>query len=469
MSRESKLIKRTVIYAVGNFGSKILAYIMVLVYSYYIRPADMGYYDLILTTVSMIQPLVMFQLNDGVYRFLVDEKSQSPQTVLNTGLRFVILSTLISEAAFLIFANAFRLEYIIWIALYFATITLFTFLQDAIRGLNGSKLYALTGIVNSFVMLVCEIIGLMVLNLGIVALLISKVIANIICILILFYKKKELHGSYHDKIDKSTLKQLVSYSGPLIPNTICWWVVNSSDRYIVLFFLGTAFNGIYSMSNKFPTILTTITSIFYLAWQETAIKEYEKPDRDRFFSNIFRRYYVLLFTLCLCAIPATKLVIQFFVSAEYKTAWMYTGFLFLAASFSALCGFLGLGYQISKETKRSVATTVFSAVINIVINVGLIRIIGLQAASFSTFCAYLFLFLIRLKHTKRYFRLRVSWLHFYLLVFACLVVFAVTMFVDSVAVSIALCAISFVILIYMNRGLIKPLRKKLPIKRGANV
>ena len=45
MSREKALIKKTAIYAIGNLGSKILAYIMVLVYSYYISTDDMGYYD----------------------------------------------------------------------------------------------------------------------------------------------------------------------------------------------------------------------------------------------------------------------------------------------------------------------------------------------------------------------------------------------------------------------------------------
>ena len=101
------------------------------------------------------------------------------------------------------------------------------------------------------------------------------------------------------------------------------------------------------MANKFPTILTTITSIFYLAWQESAIQEYNSPNRDKFYSEVFKKYYILLFTLCLCAIPATRLVIELFVSEAYKNAWEYTGFLYLGAAFSALSSFLGMGYQIS--------------------------------------------------------------------------------------------------------------------------
>ena len=77
MKSSSKLAKNTAIYAIGNFGTKILSYVMVLVYSYYITPEELGYYDVVLTTISMIQPLVIFQLNDGVFRFLIESKKES--------------------------------------------------------------------------------------------------------------------------------------------------------------------------------------------------------------------------------------------------------------------------------------------------------------------------------------------------------------------------------------------------------
>ena len=66
--------------------------------------------------------------------------------------------------------------------------------------------------------------------------------------------------------------------------------------------------------------------------------------RDKFYSEIFKKYYVLLFTLCLCAIPATRFVIELFVSESYKHAWRFTGFLYLGAAFSALSSFLGMGF-----------------------------------------------------------------------------------------------------------------------------
>lgn len=464
MDKSSKLAKNTLIYAIGNFGSKFLAYVMVLVYSYYITPEELGYYDVVLTTISMIQPLVIFQINDGVFRFLVDSDKHQQTAIVGNVMKFLCITTIASELVFAILCGFVNVQYAVWIGLLLVTTMFFVLMQDIIRGLGLNKEYAAYGVLNSVVMLVLEAVGLIVLHMGVEALLISKVCAYGACIITMFARHRELSQALREKISKKVLGPILKYSAPLVPNTICWWVVNSSDRYIILFALGAAYNGIYSMSTKFPTILTMVTSIFYLAWQETAIKEYNTPERDLFFSDIFQKYYVLLFSLCLCAIPATRIVIELFVSDAFKDAWKYTGFLYLGASFSALCSFLGMGYQISKETARSLATTIFAAILNFGVNIACVKFIGLQAASFSTFAAYLFLLFIRLRHSKRYFKLTICWKQFIILFAASLLFMTLTLAVPNLWLCAAMTGIAVIILVKCNHEIIAPYMQKV-IKR----
>ena len=58
---------------------------------------------------------------------------------------------------------------------------------------------------------------------------------------------------------------MYQYSIPLVPNGISWWIVNVSDRTIITAIIGTAANGIYAVSNKFPTILSSLLGIFNLS------------------------------------------------------------------------------------------------------------------------------------------------------------------------------------------------------------
>ena len=153
----------------------------------------------------------------------------------------------------------------------------------------------------------------------------------------------------------------------------------------------------------------------------------------------------------------THIVIELFVGAEYVTAWQYSGFLYLGAAFSALCSFLGLGYQISKETIRSTMTTIIAAVINLIVNLVLIKNIGLHAASLSTFIAYLFLFFYRIIHTKRYFTLSVLWKEFYSRLGLVFLVMIETFLIRNLIVSAFVAVCSAVYIFIINKEIFSPI------------
>ena len=87
-----------------------------------------------------------------------------------------------------IFCGFYNIKYAVWIGLLLISTMFFTLLQDIIRGLGKNKEYAFYGILNSLIMLFAEIIGLVVLKLGVEALIISKVLAYIVCIIFMIAK-----------------------------------------------------------------------------------------------------------------------------------------------------------------------------------------------------------------------------------------------------------------------------------------
>ncbi|WP_416346034.1 lipopolysaccharide biosynthesis protein, partial [[Eubacterium] hominis] len=74
MSKNKKLIQGTLIYAIGSFGTKILNFLIVPLYTYYILPGDLGDYDLLMTTVSLISPLITLKISDATYRWIINKK-----------------------------------------------------------------------------------------------------------------------------------------------------------------------------------------------------------------------------------------------------------------------------------------------------------------------------------------------------------------------------------------------------------
>lgn len=51
-------------------------------------------------------------------------------------------------------------------------------------------------------------------------------------------------------LDSKLSKSIIKYSIPLIPNVMCWWIMNLSDRYILSFISKQSFNRILYLKGK---------------------------------------------------------------------------------------------------------------------------------------------------------------------------------------------------------------------------
>ena len=77
-SKETQLIKNTLLYTVSNFGSKILTFLIVPLYTYYLTTSEYGSYDTIVSIVNLIAPICILAINEGLLRWLLksDEERQ---------------------------------------------------------------------------------------------------------------------------------------------------------------------------------------------------------------------------------------------------------------------------------------------------------------------------------------------------------------------------------------------------------
>jgi O-antigen/teichoic acid export membrane protein len=195
---------------------------------------------------------------------------------------------------------------------------------------------------------------------------------------------------------------LVIYSVPLLFDAVLWWTMNLSDRLILGHLSGTADVGIYSVANKFAAMLTFINHIFYLVWQEYAIIKSKGIGNEEEFQNIFLQYLKIQFTGVLFLMPVSKLAVELFIDPKFIASYLYIPPLLAGSMFSAFAAFYGLFYQIEKNTKGALYTSMLAGIINIVSNFVLIPIYGIWAAAGSTLISFLILWLIRIFILKNY-------------------------------------------------------------------
>ena len=97
MSREKSLIKNTLIMAVGTFLPRIINLLTTPIITSSTTGAQYGQIDLVTSTIlNFIVPLCTLQLEQALFRFLVDAKSEEEQrkTITNGYLIiFIMMNT----------------------------------------------------------------------------------------------------------------------------------------------------------------------------------------------------------------------------------------------------------------------------------------------------------------------------------------------------------------------------------------
>lgn len=464
--KNKELIKGTIIYAIGSFGSKILSLLIVPLYTFYILPEELGNYDLILTTINLLIPIITFQITDAAYKKIVEKFYEREEIISCTYWILIITSIISSVLCMIIGRYTIGLRYAIYLTIMLIIQMWFSSLQRVLRALKRQKTFVIAGLLQTFCFLILIAIFVCGIKLNVDGLCISYIIAHFIAIIFMLIKCRELIVK---KItyNKKNSYEMLKFSIPLIPNAMSWWLINSSDKYIIRLLLGASSNGIYSVSCKFPAVLQMVNSLFYSSWQDVAIREKAGEERDKFYTNTFEKYYELMFSLVLIAIPLTRAVLPFVVSEEYKSAAFYSAFIYLGMVFQGFSSFYGINYLNHNKTFGATSTSIIAAAINLIIDLILMPYIGLYAAGISTFMGFLVMWIIRVRQTKKITNIQINKKKFLIYLFVSIICAIVTILSNTI-ICILLTIIFFIIFLIKEKNFIYKGIKKYLVKKLFN-
>lgn len=407
LNREKDLTKNTIIITIGKVSTQFVSFLLLPLYTALLTTKEYGTIDLIITLVQLIIPISSLMIDQAVFRFLlIDETDNGKKKVITSAFMVLLCISVITIVLYFLLAVFVENDYKIWLLL-ILIVTAFSnlFLQIA-RGLKHVGDYALGSFVCSTSTIILNVICVVSLQMGALGMLIATFAGNFICCCFLFIKLKI--GSFLSitSISKANAVEQLKYSIPLVPNQLSLWIINSSDRLIVSFFLGTAANGILAVSHKFPSLYMTFFNIFQLSWHQTGAVHYFDEDRDIFFSSIIKKMLSVFSTLCLAIIVVLPMVFNWFVNSSYNEAYYNIPIYMVAFLFNIVIGLLGAVYVATKKTAEMAKTTMIAAGLNIIVNIALIKYLGLYAASISTFVSYLVTMIYRIIDTKKYLEIK---------------------------------------------------------------
>lgn len=397
MSRKTELARNTAILTVGKVCTQCISFFLLPLYTAILSAEDYGTFDLFVTYATLLLPLINWQLDQGLFRFMLDYRSNKDEQkkLFSTLLLSSTVQNIIYVVLFICIEPFLKIENAYFLLLYVVLQVYNALFLQFVRGLGYSIKYTIASFISASTTTVLNVIALVLLRMGLQGLFVSTLTAQLLTLIYLVISSRSWEYFSLKDARIGTFKKVGTYSIPLIPNNLAWWVVNASDRTIISHFLGTATNGIYSVANKFPNVFINFYNILNLSWTETVSLHYNDEDRDEFLTDTMTFLVKLFVAACLGIVACMPFVFPIMVNVKYSAAYNQILILMYAMLFRVLVGLYSCVYVAQKNAKKVAYTSISAAIINITVDLILINKIQVFAASFSTLIAFLSMFVFR--------------------------------------------------------------------------
>ena len=415
MNKYKNLAFNTVVFTIGSFSSKIISLLLNNLYTKHISPPQLYTKNLIETLALFMIPVFTLSMGEAVIRYGLDGTTDKKKVFTTSSA--LTFSGLLLTAAVVPFIRYIPLfssvgSYTVLLMIYISTSALRAQCSQFVRARELVKLFSLDGILTTFWLLIFNIVFISHLGMGVKGFMISVILSDLCSSVFLF-----ITAGLWRYIDRKALspqlgKSMLLFSLPLIPTTVMWTFTGFSDQLFISGMKGEAPAGIYSAATKIPNLVSTLSTIFFQAWNMSAITENDSEDRNVFYEKVYGAYEAVLFIgaagLILLVKPVSALLINYSVYPEYREAYLYTPLLIAAAIFTCLDLFLASIYTATKHTINAFVTILAAGLSNIALNLLLIPRLGIQGAALATFISYLICFIIRMIDARRFVPFRFS-------------------------------------------------------------
>ena len=440
MNKYRRLLSNSIIFALGNLTVKAAQFFILPLLTKYLLESQYGLTEnMVVTIQDLITPILTLGLAEALFRFSVDKKN-SPEEIISNSMIVVFIGIgifVIGDLLFYMIAHfqgsQYGDAYLLLLIPLFAFKAIKNLLAEFTRGIGKTIIYALSSIIESIVMLSLAAILIIFANLGIYGYLIALIAAPITGIVFLSISVNPLRYLNIKSFSKNKLREMLKYSVPNVSNSVCWWIVQTSSRYLVVYLSvwtiggftnntalmeeAWALAGIYTAASKLPSLINVVSSIFLQAWSLSSSQEVESEDKNVFYNNVFKYYMPVVMLATSVLFLILPYVSKLLLKGNFYDGWVYSPMLIMGAVSGCFSAFFGAFFGAYFKTKYSMISTFIGAGINLALCFIGIPIVAKFAgmdytvymAAFAFWMSYNVIVITRIAFAKKLVDLEINW------------------------------------------------------------
>ena len=437
-----RLLLHSSIYSVSTVLSRGISFLLLPLYTRVLTPAEFGALDLIYLLGLIIGYVASFEIMQGVARYYAESTDHEKKDILSTALWFNLMAYTIVLIIFISQGHYFCIlifDDLSWLNTYYLAIVsiyfngFFLFFQNSFRYQLRAKLSGVISIIYTAVTAVVAVTVIYTLDYSINAIYLGYITGSLVCIALSIGIDRR---SFTITFEFSILKKLLSFSVPLIPSSLAVFVSFYIDRIIIKEQLGLQELGIYSIAIRFASIINLAISGLRLALTPLIYAEYKQNDIRGNLSLLSTIFFCIGLSAVAFFTVFSDWILIIFTQKEYYGAAPYIAFVTLNVITSSAYLFYP-GLSLEKKTVSISLINIGSGVLNLILNLILIRKFGILGAVTATFISLLLNFLVQLKLGQKYFYVPIRYSRISIFFLSALLLVSLPIMVDNQKVFIS--------------------------------
>jgi O-antigen/teichoic acid export membrane protein len=416
-SQMKRLLSQSAIYGLGGIISRLLALVLLPLYTSYLGTAGFGKIETITALTAVLVVVLRLGISNAFFRFYFDSKDESYRTlVVRTSFWFTMAMATLGLVVGFVFATPIahvlrfgddpwlvRAGFVgLWAQMNYSQLT------SLFRVEERPVAFVTASVANIFITVGATVLLVVGLHKGATGAVVGNFLGTLaIYFVLLGYRRYQLGLQF----DRGLLRRMNHFGLPLVPSALALWAINFVDRFFVAVFKGQSEVGVYSLAIRASSVIVFLMVAFQLAWPAFA---YSIDD-----DSIAKRTYAFVLTYLLLICCWASLVLGLLspwivrILAPHKPAfWRASeavGILAFAGAAYAGYTVLAIGIGRARRTQFNWIVTGAAALLNVGLNFALIPPYGMMGAAISTLAAYVAMFLGMSFNTQRVWPVPYQW------------------------------------------------------------
>jgi O-antigen/teichoic acid export membrane protein len=394
-----RLGKHSAIYGFGGLVQRILAVLLLPVYTRYLSPSDYGIVETLIALTTVLVITLRLGITNAFFRFYFDRPDpEHRRLVLRTSFWFTMgMATLglVVGAAFsreissVLFGSADEAEVVaaafvgLWAQMNYEQLT------SLFRVEERSVAYVTASLANVALTIGATLALVVALDAGPLGVVVGNFTGTLLVYAALVGYRREQLGL---QFDRGLFREMNRFGMPLVPSALLLWVTNFSDRFFLVKLADTQEVGLYSVGVRIASAMALLLAAFRTAWPAFAYSIDDDREAKRTYA------FVLTYLVFVTTWVATGLallspwLVDWIAAPAFAESSRVVGPLAFAVVIFAGYVVMVIGVGRARRTQFNWVVTGAAAIVNVALNLILIPRYGMMGAAAATIAAYATMF-----------------------------------------------------------------------------